>query len=74
MVAIRGPGWGLAPCLVDLIAECDELAPNRSTISDGSMRYSRVEPPDLFGGQVWTALGFRDCVAVSRAGADPREA
>lgn len=37
MVAIRGPGWGLAPCLVDLIEECDELAPNRSTISDGSV-------------------------------------
>lgn len=37
MVAVRGPGWGLAPCLVDLIHECDELAPNRSTISDGSV-------------------------------------
>ena len=37
MVAIRGAGWGLAPCLVNLVEECDEIAPNRSTVSDGSI-------------------------------------
>lgn len=37
MVATRGPGWGLAPCLVDLIEETDELYPNRDHSSDGSI-------------------------------------
>lgn len=37
MVAISGTGWRLAPCLVDLIKQCDDLFPNRSTASDGSI-------------------------------------
>lgn len=37
MVALSGTGWRLAPCLVRLIEECDDLFPNRSTVSDGSI-------------------------------------
>lgn len=37
MVALSGTGWRLAPCLVALVEETDRLAPNRSTLSDGSI-------------------------------------
>lgn len=37
MVALAGTGWRLAPSLVALVAECDRIAPNRSTASDGSI-------------------------------------
>lgn len=37
MVAVRGNNWWLAPSLVELFAEADRLAPNRSTLSDGSI-------------------------------------
>lgn len=37
MVATSGRGWRLAPSLVALVRECDRIAPNRSTASDGSI-------------------------------------
>lgn len=37
MVAISGPGWRLAPCLVALFNETDRRFPNRSKASDGSI-------------------------------------
>lgn len=37
MVATSGKGWKLAPCLVAMEAEADELAPKRSDGSDGSI-------------------------------------
>lgn len=37
MVAKRGRGWKLAPCLVAMVDEADELAPNRQRKADGSI-------------------------------------
>lgn len=37
VVAVAGTGWRLAPALIDLVAEVDTLAPDRSTASDGSI-------------------------------------
>lgn len=37
MVATAGRGWKLAPSLIALVREADELAPSRSTASDGSI-------------------------------------
>lgn len=37
MVALKGRGWVLAPCLVELMKETDRLFPERSTASDGSV-------------------------------------
>lgn len=37
MVATAGRGWKLAPSLIALIDEADNLAPSRSTASDGSI-------------------------------------
>ena len=37
MVAVSGPGWKLAPCLVALFAEADRRDPTRDHSSDGSI-------------------------------------
>lgn len=37
MVALKGPGWYLAPSLIALVNECDARWPARSKLSDGSI-------------------------------------